>query len=51
LARREVLTVTLIKVSDADFDVEDPWQNLVGRDVYDVDGEKVGTVEEVYVDD
>jgi sporulation protein YlmC with PRC-barrel domain len=44
--------VTLTKLSDADFRVEDPCQILLpGCDVYDVDGDKVGTVEEVYVDD
>jgi sporulation protein YlmC with PRC-barrel domain len=41
---------TLVRLSDFDFVLEDPDQDLRGRDVYDQDGQKVGTVGDFYVD-
>ncbi len=41
---------TLVKLSDSSFILEDPNQHLRGRDVYYRDGQKVGTVEDFYVD-
>jgi sporulation protein YlmC with PRC-barrel domain len=41
---------TLVKLSDSAFVLEDPNQDLRGLDVYDRDGQKVGTVEDFYVD-
>ena len=41
---------TLVKLSDSSFVLEDPDQDLRGLDVYDQDGQKVGTVEDFYVD-
>jgi sporulation protein YlmC with PRC-barrel domain len=40
----------LVKLSDSGFILEDPDQDLRGLDVYDRDGEKVGTVKDFYVD-
>ena len=40
----------LVKLSDSSFILEDPDQDLRGLDVYDGDGEKVGIVEDFYVD-
>lgn len=43
--------MTLVKLSDTDVRLQEPWQDIRGRDVYDVDGDKMGTVDELYVDD
>jgi sporulation protein YlmC with PRC-barrel domain len=40
----------LAKMSDSDFRLEEPWQDIRGLDVYDVDGEQIGSVEDLYVD-
>jgi len=40
----------LLKMSDADFRLEEPWQDIRGLDVYDVNGEQIGSVEDLYVD-
>jgi sporulation protein YlmC with PRC-barrel domain len=40
----------LVKMSDADFRLEEPWQDIRGLDVYDVNGEQIGSVEDLYVD-
>jgi sporulation protein YlmC with PRC-barrel domain len=40
----------LLKMSDADFRLEEPWQDIRGMDVYDVNGEQIGSVEDLYVD-
>ncbi len=42
---------TLTKLSDTDFRLEDPWQDIHGNDVYAADGDKIGTVEDLYVDE
>jgi hypothetical protein len=40
----------LVKMSDADFRLDEPWQDVRGLDVYDLDGEQAGSVEELYVE-
>ena len=40
----------LVKVSDSPIGVEEPWQNICNLDVYDVHGEQIGTVEDLYAD-
>jgi sporulation protein YlmC with PRC-barrel domain len=40
----------LVKMSDADFRLDEPWQDIRGLDVYDLDGEQAGSVEELYVE-
>jgi sporulation protein YlmC with PRC-barrel domain len=40
----------LVKMSDSDLRLEEPWQDIRGLDVYDVHGEQIGSVEDLYVD-
>lgn len=41
---------TLVRLSDTNFRLEDPWQDIRGRDIYAADGDQIGTVEDLYVD-
>ncbi len=40
----------LMRLRDSDLTLEDPWQDIRGRGVYTVDGDQIGTVEDLYVD-
>lgn len=40
----------LVKLSDTDLTLEDPAQDIRGRDVYDREGNRAGIVEDLYVD-
>lgn len=40
----------LVKLSDSDFRLEEPEEDLRGKDVYDRDGDQIGSVEDLYVD-
>ena len=40
----------LAKLSEADLPLEEPWQDIRGLEVYDVNGEQIGSVEDLYVD-
>ena len=40
----------LTKLSEADLPLEEPWQDIRGLEVYDVNGEQIGSVEDLYVD-
>jgi len=40
----------LVKMSDSDFRLEEPWQDIRRLDVHDVNGEQIGSVEDLYVD-
>ncbi len=40
----------LVRLGDSDFKLEDPWEDIRGRDVYDRDGDQIGSVAELYVD-
>ena len=40
----------LVKLSDSDFRLEAPEQDVRGLDVYDRDGREIGSVEDLYVD-
>ena len=40
----------LVKMSDADFRLDEPWQDIRGLNVYSLDGEQVGSVDELYVE-
>ena len=46
----EYVEPNLFRLSSSDFDFEEPWQNICGFDVYDIEGDKIGTVEDFYVD-
>ena len=43
----------LVKLSDESEELllEEPWQDIRGLDVRDVNGEQIGSVEDLYVDD
>jgi len=51
MARTNTEGYALIKLSDSDFTLEDPSHDIRGRDLYDVDGDQIGTVEDLYVDE
>ena len=40
----------LTKLSESDLPLEEPWQDLRGLDVYDIQDEQIGSVQEIYVD-
>ena len=40
----------LTKLSETDVRLDEPWQDIRGLDVYDINGEQIGTVEDLYVD-
>src|SRR5215207_5059340 len=40
----------LTKLSEADLPLEEPWQDIRGLEVYNVNGEQIGSVEDLYVD-
>jgi sporulation protein YlmC with PRC-barrel domain len=40
----------LVKISDSDLRLEEPWQDIRGLEVYDANGEQIGSVEDLYVD-
>ena len=40
----------LVKMSNADFQLDETWQDIRGLDVYDLDGVQAGSVEELYVE-
>ena len=40
----------LVKLSDSDIHLDEPWQDIRQLDVRDTHGEQIGSVEELYVD-
>ena len=40
----------LVKLGDTDFRLEEPEQDIRGLDVYDDEGNQIGSVEDLYVD-
>ena len=46
----EYVEPNIVKLSKADFQFEEPWQDVRGFDVYDNNGDKIGTVEDLYFD-
>jgi sporulation protein YlmC with PRC-barrel domain len=40
----------LVKMSDEDLRLDEPWQDIRELDVYDIDGEQIGSVEDLYVE-
>jgi sporulation protein YlmC with PRC-barrel domain len=40
----------LVNLNDTDLHLEEPWQDLRGLDVYDINDDQIGSVEDVYVD-
>ena len=41
---------SLIKLSELDVPLEESWQDIRDLDIYDVAGEQIGTVADLYVD-
>jgi hypothetical protein len=46
----EYVEPNLVKLGGSDFDLEEPRQDIRGFDVCDLDGDKIGTVEDYYID-
>ena len=44
------LQPNLVNLNDTDLHLDEPWQDLRGLDVYDFNDDKIGSVEDVYVD-
>jgi sporulation protein YlmC with PRC-barrel domain len=40
----------LVKLSDSDISLDEPWKDISDLDVYDTHGEQIGSVEDLYVD-
>jgi sporulation protein YlmC with PRC-barrel domain len=40
----------LVNLKNTGLHLDEPWQDLRGLDVYDVNDDKIGSVEDVYVD-
>jgi len=40
----------LVKFSDSEIRNEEPWQDIRDLDIYGVNGEQVGTVEDLYIE-
>jgi sporulation protein YlmC with PRC-barrel domain len=40
----------LVKLSDSDISLDEPWQDISDLDVYDTHGEQIGSVADLYVD-
>ena len=38
------------KLSDSDLPLEEPWQDIRGLEVYDVNDEQIGSVEDLYIE-
>ena len=46
----EYVEPNIVKLSSADFHLNEPWQDVRGFDVYDINGDKIGSVEDLYFD-
>ena len=40
----------LTKLSETEVPLEEPWQDMRGLDVYDIQDEQIGSVEDLYID-
>ena len=46
----EYAEANLVKLSESNIRLDEPWQDIRELDVYDIDGEQIGSVEDLYVD-
>ena len=46
----EYAEANLVKLSDSDIRLDEPWHDIRDLGVYDIDGEQIGSVEDLYVD-
>ena len=42
--------VGLVRLSDSDFVPQNPEDDLRGKDVYDAQGQRIGSVEDLYIE-
>ena len=49
MTQRPRTELGFVKLSDSDFVLADPEQDVRGKDVYDVYGEQIGSVEDLYI--
>jgi sporulation protein YlmC with PRC-barrel domain len=40
----------LTKLSETELPLEEPWQDMRGLDVYDIQDEQIGSVQDLYID-
>jgi len=40
----------LVRFSDSNIRIEERWQDIRGLDVYDINGEQIGTAEDLYLE-
>ena len=50
MTQRTSAEIGVVKFSDSDFVFENPEQDIRGKDVYAVDGEQIGSVDDLYID-
>jgi sporulation protein YlmC with PRC-barrel domain len=50
MTHRTSAEIGFVKFSDSDFAFENPEQDIRGKDVCDVGGEQLGSVEDLYID-
>jgi sporulation protein YlmC with PRC-barrel domain len=50
MTQRPRTELGFVKLSQSDFVLASPEQDTRGKDVYDADGEKVGSVDDLYID-
>ena len=50
MTQRTTAEIGFVKLSDSDFVFENPEQDIRGKDVYDVVGEQIGSVDDLYID-
>ncbi len=50
MTQRTTAEIGFVKFSDSDFEFENSGQDIRGKDVYDVHGEQIGSVDDLYID-
>ena len=50
MTQRSRTELGFVKLSDSDFMLENPELDIRGKDVCDVDGEQIGSVDDLYID-
>jgi hypothetical protein len=51
MTERTGTELSLVKLSDSEFVLEDRTQDVRGLDVYDSNGDEIGSVEDLYADE
>ncbi len=50
MAQRTPSQIGFVRLSDSDFVLGNPEQDIRGNDVYGVDGQRIGSVDDLYID-